>query len=343
MESRRSLLQVMGTGRRNLLQVKGTGRRDRLLRWIGIMLALGLGMTGCEDKEDYSYLKNCSYEIEEKGNLGQVFENQEIGAWVDEHCIRITDQNITVNGYIFSLVEFYCDSKIASPVYRIQITNEDGTNLTQEQYEELQKEIQEGDLECNMVRYGCVSFLNELRQENGETNWYIGNLMDNVNHEDKTWRDAQGEGIKALALVWDSKEAGILMATDHTSESQVRTFSNDSVEDGVQLIECTTYGIDIYWDTTDVLEEYKAELESLAPGEDAELVGYNVYENLEVKLIDGSLIGLDRLSEAEEGVQVSAGGENEDSALAGYCALWNDEIRLDQIESIVIDGVEYSN
>ena len=292
-----------------------------------------------------------SYEKVENGTLGDSLwsedKSKHMQELVNKNSVKLKNSTIDTGKYLVTLEEYFYEKSVPFVIYQCKITQQDGTTLTEAQYREFKQEHDKDNIHFH-TGLGATSVMDKVYQdEEGNTIWQKAFLIDPDGIDDKIYQFGEERIYKIknknylqeLNLYGEEGKMGEFLLPQYGFEAKSVSFDT-SKNTKVKSIQVSEFGICIVWDLTDILEEFKEMLKSLPQGTDTEKYGYEVYENITLTMKDGQKLTIDEMK-----TEMTIGdkfGIYEENKLASFNALWNEDVNLEKIRCITIDGVSYS-
>lgn len=298
-----------------------------------IVMMLCLILVGCGND---SNKVSCEYESINECDLGQkLFENDrqfQIGNVMKEHSVKVKNQKLAVSEYEIKLDEYFYNKNTGIVAYKFIISDSDGKLLTKTRYNQLLELHKNGELELFNER-SDRPIINKINKENdGQTVWYNCVLLSAISPQDSIndISDKQSQSIAELYIKGD--KAGEFNLPEYNYNEDVIEFDISKNKEIISA-KMTENGLRIIWNIEDKLAEFNNMVEELPDGENPEDYNYSVYNSIFVYMNDGTKYNvLDFFFDEEV---------REENELAGFCAVWENDIPLEKVESIEIDGIKY--
>lgn len=300
--------------------------------FIGIILTLVLVSCG---KEEVASL----YENETSETLADYIDNNLSETAVDiinTNAVSITNQSLEVEEYTISLGEFFYDKNVPYVIYEVVIERSDSTKMTSVENESIEQEIQELNLESTLVGLSSATLYEIVTtNEDGNVVWIKSLLLSGISGEDSTRNITDKGKLEQIDFVKDGVEIGSLILPDYSCDENI--LSLDTVEsDEIISASMSDLGMNIIFDISETLEDFKEEMNHLASGENEEAYGYDVLEEIVVVLNDGTQVVIYDSNIGDEyyfNMEV-----REEQNLASYSILWNSNFEANDIDYILVNG-----
>lgn len=256
-----------------------------------------------------------------------------------ENTVKVEDQSVMIADYKIVLEEYFYENNTSSVIYQFSVCNQDGTNLKENQHNKFLQIYEEDIIGISNERFnGSVIADKVIKNKEGRTIWVVGMLLSAITNETQRTQIDSTEGMTYLDILYDTEPAQRIKVPDFVYSDPGKNFETEGNKEIITL-EANALGICIVKDLTNVLAEFDMLIENLPKGEDPETYGYNAFDSVIVVLNNGNeyvVYGKNQTATMIDNIHVS-----EENKMASYTALWNEMIDIEEIEYIIVDGVEY--
>jgi len=309
-----------------------------LKKIISIILLCGI-LVGCDggNQED-----KCQYKLIDKSEVVNYLEmeyNQNYLDVVAENTVKVIDQSVMIADYKIVLEEYFYEDNTSSVIYQFSVCNQDGTNLKENQYNKFLQIYEEGIIDISNERFNASVIVDKVvKNKEGRTIWVVGMLLSAITNETQRTQIDSTEGMTYLDILYDTEPSQRIEVPDYVYSNPIIKIGMEENKEIISLA-VNSLGICIVKDLTNVLAEFEILIENLPKGEDPETYGYNAFDSVIVVLDDGKeyvVYGENQTAIMIDNMHVSEGNK-----MASYTAIWNEIIDIEEIEYVIVDGVEY--
>lgn len=296
-------------------------------------------LVGCggRNQED-----TCQYYLMDKSELENYLEKEYTQNYLDvvlENTVKVEDQSVMIADYKIVLEEYFYENNTSSVIYQFSVCNKDGTNLKENQYNKFLQIYEEGIIGISNERFNAsVTVDKVIKNKEGRTIWVVGMLLSAITNETQRTQIDSTEGMTYLDILYDTEPTQRIKVPDYVYSNPVIKIDIEENKEIISLV-VNSLGICIVKDLTNVLAEFEMLIENLPKGEDPETYGYNAFDSVIVVLNNGNeyvVYGENQTATMIDNIHVS-----EENKMASYTALWNEIIDIEEIEYVIVDGVEY--
>lgn len=304
-------------------------------------LILAFCLTGCNEMKRKT--NDCQYEKKEASSIGQSLwsggKSSNMMGIVNKNSVEVKNQSVDVAGYCILLDEYFYEKNVPFIIYKFVILDEAGNNLTGSQYKELQRLYDNFELELYTVGLGGSRLVDEIKcDSDGKAIWMAALLLNGISDKDKVSKITDKVTLGEVELYFKSNKIATIDLPDYSYDADCIAFDTSS-SDSILSIKASEFGVSIIWDLTDKLADFKKMLKNLPVGEDEESYGYTIYNEISITMKDGIVYELN----GSDGKNILSCDEckREEDKLASYSVLWKEDISIQEISCITIDGVQY--
>lgn len=308
------------------------------LRYIYRLLILGgiaVVMLCCCGKQT----EECAYTVQREGNLGKsagytgvCMEN------INQEYACMVDNTNNLEGYDFSLENFYYDSVSGIVVYAIRISYE-GSDVTDNQYQTILQEYNNSEIRIAFPKSSqtCQS---ELKREKNGTFIYGSVQVSMFPYDEKTDDNKAGGYLEKMYLRWKDKEIDFVLP-QYCRKQRVVHFdtSASQITEGCILSE---QSLNILWNLEPIMDEFEKEMREKKEEQgkyfDEEEYDYEVCSEIELIYKDGGRRSIVGGSKHCIEIENSMEENREHDKLGNLRAFFAEKIDIDNVKEIVIDG-----
>jgi hypothetical protein len=307
-----------------------------------VLLCFSVFISGCSKSFENAV---CQYSSENAGNLGDEAElaNIQFENIVNKNYVTVEKQNTAAGDFNIALTDFFYDGNTGFIIYKLEITNLDNSQLTEEQRNQFKQLLENGEIEFTMkgIGYGTHS-RNLMIDSNGNTSLFITLLLSGIDSKDKS-NHITDKNVKKMTITYENEQVSTFDLPGYTLDSKEVWRSNSNKETVISL-EVSELGMNIIWNTTPIIKEFKEKLKEAKQekGKDfnEENYGYTVFEDLSITFKDGTVYQINSAGSSLD-VLYEHTEEYEKNKLYSYSVLFNAPVDIQEIDYITIDGIKY--
>jgi len=286
---------------------------------------------------------NCKFALTEQSELaGQLLEGVCTADYIsilDKNTVKVTGQGIAVGDYQIILEEYFYEKDTPSVAYLFSIVNQDGSNLSEEQFEKLVRTHESGMLDLWNKDLDESEFVNKLiRNKDGRVTWVVVTLLSAISDEDEGTNVIEKKNLQCAYVQYKSYPIQKIFLPDYRYSGNTIEFVGEGDTNFIS-VKVNSIGICIIRNIEDILDEYKAVIKKIPVGKSAEDYGYSAFHSISVIMNDNTeytLYGGEQMNVMADNITI-----REENSLANYTALWNENIDIEEIKYIMIDNVRY--
>lgn len=299
-----------------------------------IFMMLCILLIGCNNEQ---VRVSCEYENIKECDIGNIISDNNqpyhITKLMKEHSVKIKNQKVSVSEYEIKLDEYFYSKNTGVAVYKFIISTSDGSLLSDAQYKKLVNLHENGKLDLINER-SSRPIINILQKEkNAQVVWYNGCMLSAISSQDKVTDITQKDSLSSVTIYFMNDKAGEIFLPAYNYEESIVEF-DVSKNKRIISAKMTESGLCIIWDIGDILTEFYNMIKELPEGEDPEEYNYSIYEDIFIHMNNGAKYNvLDFYCDEEI---------REEHNIASFSAIWKDNIQLEEVDSLEIDGMTYN-
>lgn len=303
---------------------------------ITLVLCIGITCaTGCE-KSDGKITSDVSYDSSSiGGDLGTVAGcHGSLETLINSYCISVNGSSTIAENMNFNLANYYYSSSDNIVAYKIVVTGNGGNTITKAQADKLLNMYDNDQISVSFGIYNEKTICERVVDDELFCISGVTLLGDCEFHTNSTQRN--------LTILIDG-ETRYLSLPNYSVDNGMTECDVSLVKD---LNKCVIgeKTVTIVYDTTEkqslLNKELKTKESELGDFYNEEDYGYEMYNEINLKMKDGSLILLDGDDGLGKHVQESLYGVSIQNNMQTLQVLLDDEVDLSEVHSVIIDDIE---
>lgn len=303
------------------------------------MLLLCSILVGCDKR---SQEDKCQYFLAVKSELVDYLKTEYTENYLsimNGNTVNVIGQSVVIDDYQILLEEYFYEKNTPSAIYQFSVLNQDGTNLSDDQYNQFVKIYENGTISILNDNFNSSVVVDKvIKNENGKIVWIVGMLLSAITTETQITQIEHSADMTYLDILYDSHPDQRIKVPDYCYNDKVIKFHVEESEE-IALLKINSLGICVVKDLTNVLADFEDMIENLPKEEDPETYGYEVFNHISVVLNDGSEYGV--YGKNQSAIMMDNIHICEENKLVSYTAFWNEKIDIEDIQFIIVDGVKY--
>ena len=316
--------------------VKETKRKIEILF---IMACAFSCITACQNNSsNQETVQTVSYDSASVGgNLGTAASCEGVlEKMINDSCVKVTGASASAEDVIYTLDSYYYNPDENIVAYGIKVTDLEGNRLSAEKKAEIEKNMSKDTMTISFGSYNEISMYESISDD---SDFYISgaNLL-----ADKG--KAAQDKLDSMTIN-DGDHEYPLSLPDYSVKSKsvnYKVFTSEELEKCVTGEKTLTLVFDTKYEQSELDDELEQEKKALGDAFNEEDYGYIMYSSIQLKMNDGSLVGILNDKEVGTHVKKQLSGISVSLGLESYQVVLDDSVDLYQVNSVLVDGVEHT-